>query len=274
MRIVLLAGLIAAFAQPVTAQQAQDWDVVRDPAKQTTLVYTAFDVGLSIAVRCMGQSYQALIAGLPPVDTAQRVLGVAFGDEEIHDQRWNATGDANIAVSSLPARFARELREGGTLKLRVPGGAEDGRNLVYVLDLPASSTAIDDSLTACGRPLVDARDAEIAEIGEGSLPNGFEWTRMPAPEYPMNNYLSGFAVLTCLSNPNGALRDCVVETEYPQNGGFGTAALRSIRPARVRAIDFPEDQTPTRFIEFRLNFAMEDEVQVRSRFPRDRVSSD
>ncbi|WP_339914732.1 hypothetical protein [uncultured Brevundimonas sp.] len=258
MRILLLASLVATFAHPVMARQVQDWDVVRNPDRHQTLVYTQFDVGLSIAARCVGNSYQALIAGLPPVDTEQRPLGVAFGDGEIDDQTWNVTEDSRIALSSLPTQFARRLREGGTLKLRIPGGAEGGRNLLYVLDLPASNTAIDESLTACGRPLVDPRDEQTADIGDGSLPHGFSWMSRPRPEYPESRYASGFAVLSCLNDSDGRLRDCIIETEHPQDGGFGAAALHGVRRARVQATDLPKGPLLPRLIAFRVNFSLSD----------------
>lgn len=258
MRIVLLAGLIAALAQPAMARQAQDWDVVRDPAKQTTLVFTVFDVNLSIAVRCVGDSYQALIAGLPPTEAASRPIGVAFGDDAIDEQTWNVAEDSRIALSGLPARFARRLRKGGALKLRVPGGAEDGRNLVYALDLPASGSAIEESLAACDRPLVDPRDEITAAVDGASLPSGFSWARQPEGEYPDSRYASGFAVLSCMNDPVGRLRDCVIETEHPQDGGFGPAALRSLRRARVQATDIPDGPLPPRLIVFRTNFRLED----------------
>ena len=63
----------------------------------------------------------------------------------------------------------------------VPGGAENGRNLRYVIDLPASGAAIDETLQACGRPLVDPRDAERSALPEDGLPPEIEWARQPRP---------------------------------------------------------------------------------------------
>ena len=80
MRVLLLTALIVAVAQPAMAQQARDWDILRDPAQQMTMAYTPFDNGLGIAVRCVNRSYEALITGLPPTEYETRPLDVAFGD--------------------------------------------------------------------------------------------------------------------------------------------------------------------------------------------------
>ena len=265
MRAMLLAGLITALAQPVMAQQARDWDILRDPSQQVTMAYTPFDNGLGIAVRCVNRSYEALITGLPPTEFDTRPLDVAFGDQELREQTWNVATESRIAVSSRPAPFARKLREGGTLSVRVPGAAEGGRNLLYVLELPASSAAIDATLAACGRPLVDPRDAEIGEIGRNGLTGGVSWVRRPQVRYPDTRFARGFAVLTCLADPDGTLRSCVVEAEHPQGGGFGEAALIGARRARLGVTADPDAPVPPRFVSFRINFAVDTQTARRTR---------
>tara|TARA_R110002167_G_scaffold67405_4_gene190529 strand:+ start:761 stop:1585 length:825 start_codon:yes stop_codon:yes gene_type:complete len=265
MRIVLLASLIAALAQPAMAQQARDWEILRDPAQQMTMAYTPFDIGLGIAVRCVNHSYEALITGLPPTDYETRPLDVAFGESDLREETWNVAVESRVAVSNHPAPFARRLRDGGTLSLRVPGAAEDGRNLLYVLELPASSAAIDETLTACGRPLVDPRDAEIADIRRNGLPAGLEWVRRPQVQYPDTAFARGFAVLTCLTNPDGTLRSCVIEAEYPQGGHFGEAALSGARRARLGVSGDSGSPVPPRLVSFRVNFALDAYTARRAR---------
>lgn len=276
-----LAIIVAcAIALPALAQDAgQDWDMLRDQRKKLTMAYTQFDNGLGIAVRCIDESYEAVITGLPPVParSERRELRVAFGDDELHTQHWNVAVNDTIAVSDLPAMFARSLRGGGRLRVMVPGGAEGGRNLLYDLTLPASPTSIDETLTVCGRPLVDPRDAELAALPEAGLPPGLTWARAPAPDFPVDSpYARGFAAVMCMVNPDGSLRDCTVESEHPQEAGFGAAALRGTRRARVHNADSPSAPVPGGRVVYRSTFIMEghetrdDQRRSRERRERDR----
>ncbi|MGZ9100083.1 MAG: hypothetical protein ACXW3O_10295, partial [Brevundimonas sp.] len=159
MKRSLTALLACTVALPALAQDASaDWDLVHDQRKKLLVAYTLFDNGLSIATRCADGGFEAVIGGLPPAGRAtSRPLRIAFGDDDLVEGRWNVATDDTLAVSELPAPFARELRTGGRLRVLIPGGAEGGRNLMYDLVLPASSASIDQTLTTCGRPLVDPR---------------------------------------------------------------------------------------------------------------------
>lgn len=259
-----LAGLLSILmTAPSAAQEApRDWDMVRDD--DITAAFTQFDNGLAIAVRCMDGGYEAMLLGLPPApeDEAYRELGVAFGEDDLDDQTWDVGADNTVVVSSLPAPFARKLREGGRLQVQVPKGAPDGRNLRYDLTLPASSASIDATLQACDRPLVDPRDAELADLPEDGLPEGLTWRRRPTPEFPIgrarsgSTYVRGFAVLTCLTETDGGLRSCVVESEHPHDGGFGDAAMRAARSAAVASVTDPDAPVPTSRIMYRVRFLM------------------
>ena len=173
---------------------------------------------------------------------------------------------ASVAISDRPSPLARDIREGGKMQIIVPGGAEGGRNLRYVLDLPASSTAIDEALQACDRPLVDPRDAELDALEDNGLPMNIEWARAPQPSYPEGRtYTRGFATVTCLTRPDGRVRDCVVETEHPIDGGFGEAAIDATRRARLQSKDGGE--VPLGMIQFRTNFLMDSSPSTGSRLP-------
>lgn len=253
MRGVLASAILIttpALAQDVPSNP--DWDLIRDPQNKLTIAVIAFDSGLGIAVRCHNRAYQALIAGLPPVEGERRTLRIVFGDKEEAVSSWNVALQNDTAVSDFPAPFARELRNGGRVQIIVPDGGGPGRNLRHVLQLPASTAAIDETLTACGRPLVDPRDAELEEIGPTGLPFNLEWKRVPRPDYPGGRtYTRGQAVLTCVGEQDGRLRDCEIESEHPMGGGFGEAALRSTRAARTTPLDRP------RRIGFRINFRLD-----------------
>lgn len=251
-----LAVLLAcAVALPALAQDAaSDWDLVRDPANESVLAFISFDVGLSVAFRCVDGSLNTLVAGLPASRQDRRTLQLGFRDDPMYDSVWTATTDRTVVVGDFPARLARDFRQGGSLKLTVPGGAEGGRNLRYEVELPASGAAIDAVLTSCGRPLVDPRDAIMEAIPETGLPVGLAWARAPSARYPRTHYARGFVVTTCLTRPDGGLEDCVVEMEHPHDGGFGAAALRSTERARLRNTAQPGQPAPVGLVSFRTTF--------------------
>lgn len=265
--ILTLGAALPAMAQDA----ARDWDLHRDARAETVMAYTVFDNGLGIAVRCIDGGYEAFMSGLPSAGDGEiRTLDVAFGEDELSPQSWNVGVDDTVAVSSFPAPFARKLRQGGRLQIRVPDGAGAGRPLRYDLTLPASPTSIDETLTACGRPLVDPRDAQLAALPDTGLPENLVWVRRPQVRYPSTRYARGFAVVTCLVSPDGALRDCTVETEHPREGGFGEATLQAVRRARVRDTGGLTDLPPV-LASFRVNFVV-DGYQTRE--DRERIRED
>lgn len=249
--------LVSILALPALAQDTPgDWDISRDPAKRVVLAYTAFDNGLTVAFRCVNGSFNAVMAGLPPSRDDRRLLELSFRDGDARPTMWTSTTNNTTVVAELPAPLAREFRQGGPLKLTIPRGAADGRNLRYEVELPASSSAVDEALTACGRPLVDPRDADLEAIGVSGLTGGVLWQRAPRPRYPSSRYASGFAVITCLTTPQGGLRDCIVEMEHPHDGRFGAATLEATRQVRVRNADDRAQPVPVRRISFRTEFRM------------------
>lgn len=273
MKRPLTAFLACAVALPALAQDASaDWDLARDQRKKLLVAYTQFDNGVSIATRCADGGFEAVIGGLPPAGRAtSRPLRLAFGDGDLVESRWNVATDDTIAVSELPAPFARELREGGRLRILVPGGAAGGRNLMYDLVLPASSESIDETLTTCGRPLVDPRDAELDALQEDGVPRNLSWAVRPRAQFPNTRYARGFAVITCVSNPDGSLRDCAIESEHPRDGRFGEATLASARRARLQNLADPGGPVPPGRVLYKTHFLM-DGYQTREDLERQRES--
>ncbi|MDO9586796.1 MAG: hypothetical protein Q8R45_00445 [Brevundimonas sp.] len=260
MKRALIALLACTAALPALAQDAPpDWDVHRNTRTDAVMAFSVFDNGLGIAIRCVNGSYEALLSGLPAAGAEEtRTLGVAFGDREMSMQRWSVATNDTVAVGERPAPFARKLRQGGRLQILVPGGGGGGRNLRYDLTLPASSTSIDETLTACGRPLVDPRDVEMDALPDNGLPRSLRWVRSPQAEYPSGaRYGRGFAVVSCLANPDGTLRDCAVDSEHPHDGGFGASTLRAVRRARIRDDSNPEAPLAPVMVSFRSRFMME-----------------
>lgn len=256
MKRAALMGLLA-IGSPSLAQNADDWDLRRDADSELVVAYSAFDNGLAIGARCSQGAYQVAIAGLPEISGDTRTLRIGFASETVEDQTWYVATEPGTAISSFPAPFARKLREGGRMDVVVPGGGEGGRNLRYVLNLPVSSRAIDESLAACGRALVDPRDAEFEEFQEDGLPAGIDWAVEPRPQFPAAARGNGFVTLTCVTQADGRLRDCVVEAEYPLRSGFARAALRSIGRSRLQTTDDPTQPLPVRMAAFIITFCVD-----------------
>jgi len=250
--------LACAVALPALAQDASaDWDMIQDPRKKLLVAYMQFNVGVGIATRCVDGGFEAVLTGLPPAGRATtRPLRIAFGDGALADTRWTVAINDTVAVAELPAPFARELRAGGRLRIQVPNGAADGRNLMYDLALPASSASIDQTLTTCNRPLVDPRDAELDALEEEGVPRNLAWAARPTPRFPRTNYARGFAVATCVTNPDGTLRDCAIESEHPRDGGFGEATLTAARRARLQNLAEPGGPVPTTRVLYKTQFVI------------------
>ena len=252
--LIVLASAGAALAQDVT----DDWEMIRQPEQKTVMAFIPMDSGLTIGFRCVDGVYGAVIAGLPAAsrNARTRILGISVGDDHAHDTVWNVATEPTVAVADYPAPLARELRTGGQISILIPNGAGDGRNLRHNLVLPASTAAIDETLTACNRPTVDPRDELLPEIEEDGLPAGVTWAAPSRPRYPRTNYSEGSAVLSCVVQPDGGLDQCVVESEFPVDGRFGAAALRGAQNARIASPGETPGQYAPRMIAFRNNFRM------------------
>lgn len=278
MKRSLVTMLVCAVALPALAQDASaDWDFANDERRKLMVAYAQFNNGVGLATRCVDGGFEAIITGLPPAGRiSNRPLRTAFGDEELVQYNWSVGIDDTVAVSQLPAPFARELRNGGRLRILVPRGAADGRNLLYDLTLPASSASIDQTLTACNRPLVDPRDAELDALLEDGVPTDLNWAVRPTPRFPRTSYARGFAVATCVTNPDGTLRDCTIESEHPRDGRFGQATLDAARRARVQNVDQPGSPVPVKLVLFKTNYVVsgyqtrEDEARQRDAARRER----
>lgn len=257
-RALLSALSVLVIASPTMAQDADDWDRHHDPRERLTAAYIQTTTGLSILLRCQAGTYSAFITGLSKYEGERRPIGYAFGDDEIYQRAWMVGSDGTSAFSSRPAPFARSLRDGGTLHLLIPGSEGDARPTRYVLDLPPSSAAIDATLTACERPLVDARaDAAKLALEDNGLPTELEWMERPRPTYPNNRYARGYAAVSCGVSPQGRLEDCVVETEVPHDGNFGRATLRAARDARLVNRLNPDAPIAPSLVTFETNFVVQ-----------------
>lgn len=255
---VALAGL--ALASPVAAQE-DDWDLIRNDTTGVVTASVVFSDGFGIATRCTNGVFEVLMAGLPQAEGNDdtRLLEVGLGEDETYTQSWTNGSNRTVAFSQYPARFARVLRRGGVLRVTAQGAAEASAGTITV-ELPTSPAAVNETMTACDRPLEDNRLANVGwVVPTDGIPHPLTWRVQPAPEYPRDalraGLVSGFAVVNCLAMPNGRLDDCEVESEFPVGYGFGEASIDGTRAARVRVEG--QREVPPSIVIFRLQYLME-----------------
>lgn len=251
MRLVLAGLMTLIAAAPVLAQDSvEDWELIQGDDLLAARV--RFDNGLGVVVRCHQGGLETFISGLPAdpeVQTPRRTIGYAFGGSALRPSTWQTGRNGSTIFADVPAAMARRFRSGGELQLQA-GAVENGPARRYVIDLPPSSSSIDQVLTACDRPILDPRDElrrdETSDAPGETQAGGSTWRRTPLPAFPraaLDEGVSGMVVLSCLVGDRGRLDDCVVEVERPVGQGFGEAALRATRQARLEpGRDNPSDQ--------------------------------
>ena len=257
-----------AFAQEITPQ-SEDWTLTSAPERKAVLATIDFTSGLTIAARCVDNAYDVLITGLPEATrgSTSRELGIQAGDQEQpYTSVWTVGTQRSMAFSRLPAVVARDLAKGGKLQVIVPGN-NGGPRTRYVMELDPSSTAIEQTLTACGRPMVDPRETRAAEVdgnGQDGLPNTVQWQTMPRPTFPNpvrdRSPLEGYVVLSCVVTASGQLTECQPESEQPAGYDLWKAVERSLPRARLKLSDEASAARLTladRMVRFSVNFKVE-----------------
>lgn len=246
--LILASGLASHAAAQTTDTTAPspprldgDWSFAAIPESKATLAVAEFSSGLGLVARCVDGTFDVLVHGLPaaPGRETTREIALAVGEDgEERTTVWQVGTDRTTAFSRLPARVARQLAEGGKLQVIVPG-AEGERRTRYEMQLSPSGEAIEKTLTACGRPLVDPRDTRAEGNGQSGLPAPITWARTPQPNYPMFPGVAGegYVGLSCVVSDDGRLNDCQIESEHPPRQFFGQAVERSLGRARVKLDD-------------------------------------
>ncbi len=229
MKRLALIGLAALIATSATAQD--DWDLGRDPERKLTIAAVTYD-NFGVAVRCMDDVMSVVVSGLPQ-GPGIRTIRHQLGDQPEMNGRWVSAGDGGAAFSIWPASTAAYLARGGRWVLDVPDGVRVRR---ISTDIPASSSAIGEVFSACGRTLSPtSRDDEPSQEDFG----GLRWIRVPVPTFPTRtDALGGLAALTCTVTARGELRACLIESEFPEGAGFGRAAtMAAHRDGRVGPVE-------------------------------------
>lgn len=264
---------VLGLAAPCLAQEspdaAEDWALTSIPDRKAVVAMIDFTSGLNIAARCIDGVYDVMITGLPEAEgrVLSRELGIQAGDDDTPSTSvWSVGARHDAAFSRIPAHVARDLAKGGKLQVIVPATPKTPRTR-YVMDLVPSSTAIEQTLTACGLPLVDprrTRDDQIDGNGQDGLPAAVMWQSAPRPSFPAavngRSPREGYVVLSCVATQEGRLEDCQTESEQPAGYDLGRSVQRSLPRARLRLTDEAAASgrpLAGRMIMFSVNFRME-----------------
>lgn len=232
-----LVLLVGGWASGPQEDRSDDWTLTHLADGAGLAAGAMFDNGLTLLVRCQNGVLDLMIGGLPEATgrTGMREIGLATDSDEPRMTTWTVGTQRSVAFSRLPALVARNLAKGGDLQIVVP---TDGRRMRYLMPLDPSSTAIEQVLTSCGRPLVDSRDNGLHGNGQDGLPTPLEWARTPRIEFPTpvgdRSPRTGYVTMTCMVGAQGRLEDCQIEAEHPGGYNLARQVLRGIRSGRVR----------------------------------------
>ena len=226
----VLAGCLLLSNGPSAAQDGEDdWDFGADPARKLSIAAVTFP-NFGVAVRCMDTNLSVVLSGLP-LASGERTLRYRMGDDPETETRWISGSDSSSAFAIWPRSVATRLSRGGRLSITAQDGETARR---FVVDLPASDSSISQVFRACGH--------DLEPPGQVSAPGGADfagmvWVRSPEINFPDRaRYGSGLAAILCYVRPDGGLRDCTAESEFPEGSGFGRAAtLGAHQTAKVAA---------------------------------------
>lgn len=241
-----------------------DWELHEIPDRKATIAMAQFNSGITLATRCVNNVFEVTVHGLPEAEGFTRTLDVIDPDGDAYASNWIVGAKKDTAFSRVPVRFARLLARGGQLSLRVPAqikGSTTRPPTRYVLDLPPSVSAVEQTLVACGKSMTDLRYDSLEDEGGTGLPQGLIWSQEPKIRFPSTNgpTLSTVGYVTVTCGVSAALRpeNCLIESEYPAGFHFGRAVMRSVEQAQLRLTDPSQPLNPQATILFNINFRMD-----------------
>jgi hypothetical protein len=250
---IALAGLLIgplAGGAPAVAQDVDDWDYGEDAARKLAIAAVTFE-NFGVAVRCMEENLSVVLSGLP-ADSGQRRLMYGMDGEPESESLWVSGQDSTTAFAVWPRSVATALSRGGRLSVLAPEGASMRS---YVVQLPASAGSVGRVFQACGRELDSSRPDDSPAKEDFA---GLVWARSPEINYPRDaRYEAGLAAILCHVEADGGLRDCSVESEFPEGSGFGRAATYGAhRTGRVEPAEGAGQDIEGRRIAFVTRYRM------------------
>lgn len=266
MKLIWVSGVATtlAFALHVPAQAQQAWEI-ESPGRNQISASTVFDTGHAIALRCSGRQAEIVVTGLPPASPPanwtspiySRTIEVFVDGRRLASSMWLTPEDPTAAFYGNPGAFARAIRTGKSLTLRVV--PPEGPATRIVLDLPEGREGLETIFADCGIAAIDPRDEalDLAESARRGLPPAYEWRGRPQATYPSAaqnaNVKFGLAVVSCIAAPSGRLSECRADYSAPAGYGFDEAAVFAVRRARLKPLEGSEPQP----ISFTMKFLLQ-----------------
>lgn len=247
-KTIAISGLISlGFSLPAHSQPS-DWEIRAIPARDAIMAFAQFDNGITLVSRCVGKAFDVMIDGLPETAAQERLLQVGVGqDARMRQVAWSAGANKTSAFSRMPAGLARDLMRGGTIRIRISGD-NGGPSTLYVMESEESPTAIAQTLAACELPLIDPRDSrpgreafsnETADETLEPLPLDVEWVRLPTPRESViasiSDRVSTRVSVSCLTEADGRLSDCRIESAHPYHNRLVREVLYASRFGQLRS---------------------------------------
>ena len=260
LRLSLIIALL--LSSPATAQDGgEDWDFGQDAGRDLTIAAVTFD-NFGVAVRCLNDTLSVVVSGVQASEGEQSVR-FAMADRAEGETTWVGAPGGRSLFSVWPAAIAMHLQKGGRLSLGIADGERTRR---LAVDLPPSPSAIGRVFAACGLPA----PSEGPEQPDGENLSGLRWRSVPQPTFPSRTASeSGIAALSCTTDDAGAPRDCRVQSEFPEGGGFGRAAVVGAhRSGRVMLAEGASGEVGGRRIAFVVRYGlMAPSLRAPSRIP-------
>lgn len=211
-----VAGVAALWLVSIGTAAAQSWTPadVGDPAATAATVQWAS--GMQALARCKDGKLDVLLQTPEPVEAPVVFVLRQRESDEPGGEYWRTSANGGAIFARRPGRFARSIRKGGVLSLKLRGPAMPDRE--YRFRLPSGVEALDSVLNACNEAVAEPEREGRVEIAR--RPSGIELGHYYPPNARARN-LSGVAAIDCIVAAEGRLTDCLAVDEAPQGESFG-----------------------------------------------------
>lgn len=231
--LIALLAFSGAGAPLLQEAGTDDWEFAENAARSLTIAAVRYDDGKAVVAQCRAGELKLVINGVTVAADALPHYDASRADGRRDVQVWTAEGGA--LTSDAAARDARFLRGGGALTLRTSGG--QGPNTRMTFDLPTEHANLDRVLTACGKPVEDARDSLARYVAPPPA-------ETPDRQPKSRSRPTGYTDLSCIIR-DGRYRDCRVENTSSRREGE-----ESRRALEGDSVSTADEATPNESVVF------------------------